>query len=398
MSEEAEKLTLAFDAVLMSRYGGIIPPTPYVTKFGIRPLDALIGGGITSSLPVCISSTPETGKSTFAFQFCAGFLADNPDSVAVYLDIENAAASTQADGGSTRIHDFGIQVSRFMYKPVIADLEQVFSIIQDFVMVKKRIEENSGREFKLLIVWDSIASTSSTKDAVAEDVNSVIGFKSRQLGFLLSKNKPIFAMNRVTLLVIDQIRANLKIDGPYTQSEKSVGEFKDYKSATNSTSLHHAYSQWLFLSKGPKLSPEDPLGIDGWLLNVYTEKNKNTQSGYSITVLFDKKYGINPILSEFYFLSNMTPWENKVYKKKESGLNYPLLISGDARSRQINVVDPSTSEIVLRSDKFSDRNLLHKYKTDPEFKKIFDVAVKISTEQRIENGMLRKDSTGIQED
>ncbi len=61
MSEEASKLTAAFDAILNSRYGGIIPPGPYSSPFGVRTFDALIGGGISSSLPVCISSTPESG-------------------------------------------------------------------------------------------------------------------------------------------------------------------------------------------------------------------------------------------------------------------------------------------------------------------------------------------------
>jgi len=191
------------------------------------------------------------------------------------------------------------------------------------------------------------------------------------------------------MIIIDQIRANMKIDGPYVKSEKSVGEFSDYKAASNITSLHHAYSQWLFLSKGAKLSPNEPLGIDGWILNVHIEKNKNTQSGYSISVLFDKKYGIIPILSEYHFLSNMTPWEMKITKKNESKLIYPLLASGDAKSKQITLVNPETGEIIVKSDKFSERTLIEKYNSDPEFRKIFDAAVVLSVDQRIKKGMLR---------
>jgi hypothetical protein len=63
-----------------------------------------------------------------------------------------------------------------MYKPIVANLEQVFNILEDLVSVKKRLEEATKREFKLLFVWDSIASTSSSKDSEAEDVNKVIGF------------------------------------------------------------------------------------------------------------------------------------------------------------------------------------------------------------------------------
>jgi len=60
-SEDAEKLSTAFNAVLTQKYGAIIPPIPYSTPFKIRHFDALLGGGISSSLPVCISSTPESG-------------------------------------------------------------------------------------------------------------------------------------------------------------------------------------------------------------------------------------------------------------------------------------------------------------------------------------------------
>jgi hypothetical protein len=114
-------------------------------------------------------------KSTFAFQFCSNFLRQYDDSVAVYLDIENAAASVQDNGGSSRIADFDIDKSRFMYKPIVANLEQVFAIIEDLIGAKQKMEEKTGREFRVLFVWDSIASTSSTKDAQAEDVNSTIG-------------------------------------------------------------------------------------------------------------------------------------------------------------------------------------------------------------------------------
>jgi hypothetical protein len=204
-------------------------------------------------------------------------------------------------------------------------------------------------------------------------------------------------MNKATILIIDQIRANLKIDSPYAKKESSVGEFADYKSATNITSLHHAYSQWMFLSKGSKLTPSDPLGIDGWVINVSIEKNKNTQSGYSVSLLFDKKYGCIPVLSEFYFLSNQTPWESKITKKADSKLCYPLAVKGDARSRQLEFHDPGTGE-VFKSDKFTDRTLIQKYSTDAEFRKLFDMAVDFSVDQRIRKGMLRSEPVSLEAD
>jgi len=57
----AEKLGTAFEHVITSQYGYARAPKPYITPFGIQHLDALLGGGIISSAPVVLSSTPETG-------------------------------------------------------------------------------------------------------------------------------------------------------------------------------------------------------------------------------------------------------------------------------------------------------------------------------------------------
>jgi len=57
----AEKLGEAFEKVITTNYGFTRAPKPYVTPFGIQHLDALLGGGIISSAPVVLSSTPETG-------------------------------------------------------------------------------------------------------------------------------------------------------------------------------------------------------------------------------------------------------------------------------------------------------------------------------------------------
>lgn len=54
-------LRQAFETTLTNKYQNFVPPNPLVTPTGIRHLDALLGGGITSSSYVFLSSTPETG-------------------------------------------------------------------------------------------------------------------------------------------------------------------------------------------------------------------------------------------------------------------------------------------------------------------------------------------------
>ena len=56
-----QKLGQAFETVILRDYGHLMAPNPLITPFGIQHLDALLGGGIISSDPIMISSTPETG-------------------------------------------------------------------------------------------------------------------------------------------------------------------------------------------------------------------------------------------------------------------------------------------------------------------------------------------------
>ena len=54
-------LKQGFDRLLSEKYGASIPPAPLITPIGIKHLDAILGGGVTSSSYVFLSSTPETG-------------------------------------------------------------------------------------------------------------------------------------------------------------------------------------------------------------------------------------------------------------------------------------------------------------------------------------------------
>lgn len=177
----AEKLGTAFDAVITRDYGFARAPKPYITPFGIQHFDALLGGGIISSAPVVLSSTPESGKSTLAFQFSKVFQTLYPNSIIVYLDIEgaaNASGSTGSDGlanNASRIQIFDIDEKRFRYEPIVIDIYGFFNMIETLVNIKKQFEEKLQKEFRIMIIWDSIAATSCSKLVEADDPNRIIG-------------------------------------------------------------------------------------------------------------------------------------------------------------------------------------------------------------------------------
>jgi len=381
-------LKTGMERLLTAEYGSCIAPPAYVTKTGIRHLDALLGGGLSSSLPIMLSSTPETGKSTFCFTFAKQFLDSHENGVVVYLDIEGASECADSDYGS-RSESFGLDPDRFLYKPIVLNVKQVFDTIKQFAEAKKQFEDKSGKPFHVLIIWDSLAASGSSKDADAEDHNQVIGFKAREISHMLSHHKSTMVMSQITTLIVDQVRANIKIESRFvTADDKTVGEFSGFRSATNINSLQHNIKQWIYLSKGKLLYPNDGLGVDGWELNLNTVKNKLAPSQVDVTCVFDKKFGIIPVLSEYVFMRDMTKTEKKRTKNDPKKLSYPLAVGVEGRSKVISVIDLN-GNVIVKSPKFTEKNLLNLYYSDADFKKIFDKALELSIEGRIKEGLFR---------
>ena len=385
-----EKLGEAFEKVITSQYGYARAPQPYLTEFGIKHLDALLGGGIVSSAPVVLSSTPETGKSTLAFQFSSVFQKIYPNSMIVYLDIEAAANTAARSKGMSRIEIMGIDTKRFRYEPIIIDVFGFFDIIQTLCDIKRKFEEASKKEFKVLIIWDSLAGTTCSKIASADSPNSIIGLKARQVSFCIDKYSPLLAYNRITFLTIDQVRANIKIDTTmFVPKEQTVGTWNDYKAASNIAAFEHRVSQWLFLSKKESITPVDGMGINGWYLTLFSEKNKQAPSRESITCVFDKREGLHKFWSEFTFLEEMTRSEKR-YFKDEKNLCYPLSIQKASDKKVCLVhIDPASGASQYKSEPFYRRSALDLYKSDENFKNAFDAIMDIAVDQRIKQGIFR---------
>lgn len=377
------KLSIAFNRLIQKKYGAILPPQSIITPIGIKHLDALLGGGFSSSLPVMISSTPESGKSTVAFQFSSSFISYRPNSVAVYIDVETASNNESQFQLEDRITTLGINPEHFTYQPLVGDIPTVFNLVNELITTKTMFEEKTGQNLNLCIILDSLASLNCSKDVSAVAPKEIIGYKANELGLYIAKIKPLLAMHNITFICIDQIRSNFKLE-MYARNEKTVGEFGNVKAATSVASLHHNLKQWLFLSKSETLLKTGPFGIDGWVLDCYTEKNKVVPSQFWVSVIFDKKYAIVPILSEYYFMKTLTKTEKKIYKVKKPP--FPMFITEVGHSKVITLVDPTTGVVQAESQKFKEDKIIEFYNSDSQFKKIFDDAVDLSIELRINRG------------
>ena len=202
------------------------------------------------------------------------------------------------------------------------------------------------------------------------------------------------------MITIDQLKAAMSLKSQYEQAdEKTVGTWRNTKAATGVYTFQHMVAQWLFFSKGTEINPSKFPGwnIDGWLIDVRTEKNKNSSSQHSITVVFDKRNGIDKFWSEFLFISDHTPSEKKMFRDGKVEEFYPLAIKTEGAYSKLEVVNPETGEVDYESKKFYKKNAKTLYEEDEEFHKWFDIAVDYSCKERITKGLLKVDTSRIDE-
>lgn len=407
MSEQVEnQLKAVFDAMLEREFSGSRPPEPYITPTGIVHLDAILGGGTGSSLPVMLSSAPEVGKSSIAVFLAKQFIERNSNSLVAYIDVETASSGTSAKSGiKSRVKNMGIPEDRFQYAPMLLDVKGVYDVVKKYADMKKEMEDKleaagKGEEIRVLIIIDSLASCPSSKTLTAEDPKEFIGLKARELGHALDKLKPVLAFSKITLILIDQVRANMQIAaGPFAkQDEKGVGVWNNIKSSSSSSVLQHNLKQWVYISKKKELYPGSDINVDGWILDIRTEKNKLCPSGYSISLVFDKHETLHKIYSEYLFMKEMTSTEQKYTGRKKEKLPYPLLVKDKGAYKKIVCIDPATGNTVGESGTFYEKDLVKKYNGDPEFKEIFDWAIKTSVQERINKFLLHhEDEIAIEE-
>ncbi len=391
----------AISGFMKEKFGKFQPPDSFITPTGIRHLDAIIGGGFSSQATICLTSTPETGKSTIAYQFCQKFLDSHSTGMVIFLDVENVAGGDSCSHSLTRAELYGLNdTGRFYYEKGIYDRITVFNPINDFIAEVLEIEKNTGADIKLLVVLDSIAALPAAGVEEAEKTASLTGQKSSQIQLTLDKLKAPIALNNVTFLVIDQIRSNMKMEGKFAKAEeKTVGTFGNMKSATASTSFQHRVGQWLMMSKREEIPLSEDLGLDGWKINIFTEKNKSAASKFQVTCVFDKIHGLDKFWSEYEFISQWTPTEKRLFTNKKKTIDpfMELCVEVSGGYSRLNIVSPD-AELdkdnkpipIYQSPKgYYKKNAKQMYEEDPEFKKWFDFAVDYSIKKRIVEGLFR---------
>ena len=171
---------------------------------GIDLLDAIMGGGAGTAL--CqIVGMPGAGKSALAARILATGQRKWPGKfIGMYIDTEQSMTED-------RLAQLGVNYPTIRPITEGVTIETVFRIVERLCAMKS--ENKELLDYPSLIIWDSIANTSSEKALNVDDYNKVMGQKAALLSFFLPKYVDKLNQNNISLVAINQLRDNLDIGG-----------------------------------------------------------------------------------------------------------------------------------------------------------------------------------------
>ena len=300
---------------------------------GVDLLDRLSGGGFRIGGMTMIVGQPGSFKSTLVAQIIANAQKKyGKDCLCVYYDTE-AAMTTK------RLSQLG--VNNPPIKPYDdVTIEKLFKTIEAMCAYKqaKKITTPS------LIIWDSIANTSTDTERGTENINSTMGLKQKLLSQLLPRYLPRMKANGIALIAVNQLRDRLNV-GMYSPAPDLMhtANFE----IPGGKAVKFNSSHLLKLQNRGELRVEQ-YGFAGVKVELEFIKNKDFTPYIKAELIVDFKKGV----SNFW-------------------TNYNMLVDNSRlKSGAWN------SLVKLPAVKFRTKDAPQIYNENAEFKKIFDEEVK----------------------
>lgn len=177
---------------------------------GSYHLDTIISnkseyGGIPVGRVTQVYGLESVGKSLISVEACKDVQRQN--GIAIYIDTE--AATTKE-----RLCELGLDPSRLLYSQV-PTVEDVFEVMDTYI--QGIIEKFKGRKEKpiTLIVWDSVAQTSTKAEYESDYEDQQMGSLARSVAKGFRKINQFFAPNNIALLCLNQLTMKYKLANPY---------------------------------------------------------------------------------------------------------------------------------------------------------------------------------------
>ena len=214
-----------------------------------------------------------TFKSNFCLSVVADFLAQNPDSVCVYVDSEFGASRAY-------FSTFGIDVDRVIHVPV----ENIEQMTFDLVQILNEID---GDKERVCVFIDSVSQTASKKEAAdAQEGNGTTDMtRARSLNSFWRVINPIANLKKIPVLAINSFYED--ISNKYADKIIKGGK-QGFLSSDN-----------VFFVTRAKVKDDKTKELVGWTFNYRAMKSRFIveNSDIPITVTYDE--GIDPLSGMF---------------------------------------------------------------------------------------------------
>ena len=336
--DEGVGLQLEFDQFLNDKVevdnsdGGEMERIPT----GIDLIDRLSGGGFRVGGFTMIVGQPGSFKSTLVAQIISNMQklynnTQNKDMLCVYYDTE-AAMTTK------RLSQLGVNNPPIKPYDDIT-IEKLFKTIEAMCAYKqaKKITTPS------LIIWDSIANTTTDAERGTDNINSTMGLKQKLLSQLLPRYLGKLKAHKIGLISVNQLRDRLNVgmfapapDLPHSANFEIPG----------GKAVKFNASHLLRLQNRGELKLEQ-YGFNGVKLEMEFIKNKDFTPLIKAELIVDFKKGVSNFWTNYNLLVDNS-------RLKSGAWNYLVKLPGV---------------------KFRTKDAPQLYKDNPEFKQIFDTEV-----------------------
>jgi len=267
----------------VKKLNDVKPPEYYVPSGDIF-LDKLltgklVGGGYPAGRLIEIFGEPSHGKTTLAMQAVIGM--QNMGGEVLLFDTERAISKE-------RCIAMGVDPNRLL---LVQDstVEDVFASMEEAIITLKK------QETPALIVWDSIAGTTTKAEDDADYDKNSMGLHARALSKGFRKLTPLLADSNVVLLAINQRKTDL------------TNQWNHATLGGKAAAFHSSIRLWVKRVSDFTEKIQDENGVDrentaGIKTRVTSIKNKITSPNRSTTVFIRHKTGVDPQMSIIEFL------------------------------------------------------------------------------------------------
>ncbi len=164
---------------------------------GCVVLDTIMGGGLPVGRMVEIFGDPSSGKSLIGAQIAA--VAQDAGYMVAYIDTETAVSIPM-------MKKIGVDVDNLLYTSPDT-VEEVFAFMEVAIETKHRLDPDNI----LVIVWDSVAATSSIAEMEKDYGQTGYLDHARIISQALRKITKQFSRERVAALFLNQVRDKMGV-------------------------------------------------------------------------------------------------------------------------------------------------------------------------------------------